>query len=227
MKKTLLLFITAVFVGSTASAQTDNTLQFVDEKGYVVEDGATVNGKLEYIDLGDPMLSYYEVNAGLSVKNNASEPTGVGVEYKISRLDNGSFSCCFPGNCIPQDRPGSYESPNGEVDANVVKPFIAHWTPTAYGQCKVTFKLKVMTIEEEEKYGEIIKVYRFKAYGPEVTVNFVYDETSAGIDGVNVDKENKIVGYYTLDGCRLAEPQSGINIVKYANGKTAKIVVKH
>ena len=39
--------------------------------------------------------------------------------------------------------------------------------------------------------------------------------------------ENKIVGYYTLDGCRLAEPQSGINIVKYANGKTAKIVVKH
>ena len=84
MKKTLLLFITAVFVGSAASAQTDNTLHFVDESGNVVEDGATINGKLEYVDMGDPASSYYEVNTGLSVKNNASEPTGVGVEYKIS-----------------------------------------------------------------------------------------------------------------------------------------------
>ena len=36
----------------------------------------------------------------------------------------------------------------------------------------------------------------------------------------------KIVGYYSVNGAKLAAPQKGINIVKYADGASAKILVK-
>lgn len=38
--------------------------------------------------------------------------------------------------------------------------------------------------------------------------------------------DNTIVARYTLDGRQISTPQKGINIVRYANGKTAKVVVK-
>ena len=59
-----------------------------------------------------------------------------------------------------------------------------------------------------------------------MTVNFVFDETSTGIDEVDAAGDNKIVARYTIDGQQISEPQKGINIVKYENGKTAKILVK-
>ena len=74
-----------------------------------------------------------------------------------------------------------------------------------------------------DAYG-IPRNYTFKADGPSVTVNFNYSDP-AGIDGVKVEGENEIVARYTLDGRRLLAPKKGINIVKYANGKTAKIIV--
>ena len=48
-----------------------------------------------------------------------------------------------------------------------------------------------------------------------------------GIDGVNSDNDNvKEVARYTVDGRRIYEPQNGINIVKYSDGKVKKVVVK-
>lgn len=67
MKKSLLLFVAAMLVGGAANAQIDNTLQFVDASGNVIEDGATVNGEVEYIDMG-AYGGYYQVSTGLSVK---------------------------------------------------------------------------------------------------------------------------------------------------------------
>lgn len=230
MKKSLLLFVAAMLVGGAANAQIDNTLQFVDANGNVVEDGATVNGEVEYIDAG-AYGGYYQVNSGLYVKNNSSETVGVSVAGEITRLDNGRLDCCFPSNCRSLYSVGAFDF---EKDAGVLEdsaepyPFRTEWFPesnTSYGQCIATFRLILRESSVNDwglpVAGDVI------AQGPSVTVNFVFDEESAGIAGVETVEDNEPVGYYTLDGQKLSAPRKGaVNIVKYANGKTAKTFVK-
>lgn len=227
MKKSLLLFVAAMLVGGAANAQTDNTLQFVDASGNVVEDGATVNGEVEYIDAG-AYGGYYQVNSGLYVKNNSSEPVGASAEVDVTRMDNGSLSCCFPSQCDAIYDVGSIETTAGTMNSGELKPFQTEWIPsdaTSYGQCIATFRLILRESSVNDwglpVAGDVI------AQGPSVTVNFVFDEESAGIAGVETVENNEPVGYYTLDGQKLSAPRKGtVNIVKYANGKTSKIVVK-
>lgn len=225
MKKSLLLFVAAMLVGGAANAQIDNTLQFVDASGNVIEDGATVNGEVEYNDYG----GYYQVSTGLFVKNNSSETVGVSVAGEITRLDNGRLNCCFPMTCGKLTSTGSFETDPGTKEASAEPyPFSTEWIPaseTSYGQCIATFRLILRESSVNDwglpVAGDVI------AQGPSVTVNFVFDEESAGIAGVETVENNEPVGYYTLDGQKLSAPRKGaVNIVKYANGKTAKIVVK-
>lgn len=229
MKKSLLLFVAAMLVGGAANAQIDNTLQFVDANGNVIEDGATVNGVVEYIETPG-FGGSYRVNSGLYVKNNSSETAGVSVAGEITRMDNGRVDCCFPLNCKSLYSVGAFDF---EADAGVLEAsaepylFNTEWFPesnTSYGQCTATFTLMLREVVDNgffETAGKVI------AQGPSVTVNFVFDEESAGIAGVETVENNEPVGYYTLDGQKLSAPRKGaVNIVKYANGKTAKIVVK-
>lgn len=228
MKKSLLLFVAAMLVGGAANAQIDNTLQFVDASGNVVEDGATVNGEVEYIDMG-AYGGYYQVNSGLYVKNNSSETVGVSVAGEITRLDNGRLDCCFPSNCRSLSSVGAFEADAGVLeDSAEPYPFSTEWFPaseTSYGQCIATFRLILRESSVNDwglpVAGDVI------AQGPSVTVNFVFDAESAGIAGVETVEDNEPVGYYTLDGQKLSAPRKGaVNIVKYANGKTAKTFVK-
>ena len=55
------------------------------------------------------------------------------------------------------------------------------------------------------------------AYGDPAGINNVASSTEA---------DNKIVARYNAAGQRIAEAQPGLNIVKYANGKTVKVLVK-
>lgn len=233
MKKSLLLFVAAMLVGGAANAQTDNTLQFVDASGNVVEDGATVNGEVEYIDAG-AYGGYYQVNSGLYVKNNSSETVGVSVAGEITRLDNGRLDCCFPSKCRSLYSVGAFDF---EEDADVLEdsaepyPFSTEWFPesnTSYGQCTATFRLVLREVVYNSIGGiQIPAAGDVIAQGPSVTVNFVFDEESAGITGIETVEDNEPVGYYTLDGQKLSAPRKGaVNIVKYANGKTAKTFVK-
>ena len=41
---------------------------------------------------------------------------------------------------------------------------------------------------------------------------------------MTVAGDSKEVARYTLDGRKLSAPQKGINIVKYADGRTVKVV---
>ena len=53
------------------------------------------------------------------------------------------------------------------------------------------------------------------------------ESTVSGIENGLVDVENvHEVARYSLDGMQLSAPVKGINIVKYSNGKTAKVIVK-
>lgn len=225
MKRLVSLFVASIIYVCMANAQVDNTLQFVDENGNIVNDGSTIEGKLEYVD--DGYQQYYQISTGLYVKNNANTDTGVGVDYTINSIGSGTFNCCFPSNCVPRNQAGDYQTENGFLTANETRSFQTEWIPEPgnYGTCSATFKLKVMDMKEEEIFGAPIVTYEFKAYGPSVTVNFTYDKNSTGINDIT-ENDKKISAYYTLDGKEIKEPQKGINIVKYANGKTTKVVVK-
>lgn len=54
----------------------------------------------------------------------------------------------------------------------------------------------------------------------------VIDNSATGIVAVgSSDGHAGIVGYYTLGGMRLASPQKGVNIVRYADGTSRKVIV--
>lgn len=48
--------------------------------------------------------------------------------------------------------------------------------------------------------------------------------TGTGIAGVETSAEKSVEAYYTLDGVRLNAPAKGVNIVKYTDGTTVKVV---
>lgn len=59
-----------------------------------------------------------------------------------------------------------------------------------------------------------------------VNANKCRVSTATGITQPTDNRQELVKGYYTLGGKRLLTPQRGLNIVKYADGTTAKIVVK-
>ena len=56
-----------------------------------------------------------------------------------------------------------------------------------------------------------------------VTVHFIYNEKSTGINGIS-NADATVVARYAADGTRLSAPQKGLNIVKLSNGKTVKYI---
>lgn len=226
MKKSLLLFVFAALSCCGAMAQVDNTLQFVDSSGKVLEDGATVKGKVEYVEIPDaPEFSYYQVNSGLFIKNNSSEALGASLQGEVITMDNGAFECCFPSQCLnPLTMPGLFSTDAGAINAGESRTILTHWTPDEYGSCTARIQMLVYDVEFD-RYGRPTN-YTLKGNGPSVNVQFVYDETTSDIESVDVEEKAEIVSYYSLDGRLLSKPQRGINIIRYSTGRTSKVFVK-
>ncbi|MCD8294000.1 MAG: hypothetical protein LUE27_01965 [Clostridia bacterium] len=201
-----------------ADDEIDTSLQFADENGNVIESGSTIV-RTEITDNGfaDPFIS-----SGLYVKNTTDEVVGVAMDVTTSKIDNGSLSFCFPMSCTYHTSVETFSSDGGSLEASELKDIQTEWTPTAYGDCVVTFKLKVMDYTEGSNGPTN---FSLKAYGPEVTVNFSYPDP-AGINGVEISGTSEIVARYTLQGQRISTPQRGLNIVKYADGRTVKTIIK-
>lgn len=63
------------------------------------------------------------------------------------------------------------------------------------------------------------------SYAPgKITVLCLDDEVATGIDENVIDVENKVVGIYDANGRKLNEMRNGLNIVKYSDGSTKKIM---
>ena len=57
------------------------------------------------------------------------------------------------------------------------------------------------------------------------SIEFVEEGDVTGISSVGVDNDN-VEGYYTVNGVRNETPVKGINIIRYKNGQTKKVVIK-
>ena len=52
------------------------------------------------------------------------------------------------------------------------------------------------------------------------------EKTSTAISGPSVTGERTVVGIYSVDGVKLSQPKSGLNIIRYSDGTARKVIVK-
>ena len=103
---------------------------------------------------------------------------------------------------------------------------MSEWKPAAYGKCQAVFQLKVYNVVEQDIEGiKIPDVGDFKAYGPKVTINFMYLDPT-GVNGVVDNANAKVVNRYNAAGMRINSAVRGLNIETLSNGKTIKRIVK-
>ena len=77
------------------------------------------------------------------------------------------------------------------------------------------YKLRAVALLIDSTTGEVVNARKAKVGG----------ETD-GISALTVNKEATPVAYYTPDGRQLQSPTKGINIVRLADGRTVKMIVR-
>lgn len=217
MKKLFTLCISLLFSCVAMNAQ---NFIFVDGDGNTIDNGATLtmdqvsykeeldikeDGTFEIIQTPIVPLS------GVYVKNNSSGSLKCKILFNITSLPGGSFDACCAGQCSTLSSVGVLEKegnadPGKTINISNGTEWIAKGTE---GTCTVKISVQGATSMLPDS---------------EITVNFVYSST--GINGVQNNVDNKVVARYSIDGQLLDAPQKGINILKYADGRTEKVLVK-
>lgn len=233
-----------------AQAQSDDAatdaLQFVLRNGDVVPDGSVlVIETMEEDPFGGALMP-----SGLYVRNNAEEDVVASIEVSISSIDGGVLQCCFPQNCQSYVATGTYETPSGTVAANTQRKNLqTEWVmPSATYEGEATARLRIKIYRQIADVSQSVSgtfqpasdasQLVFVGYGPTVNICFsspaltaihsaTYADTSA--DTTSDAKSSpsaspSLTGIYSLSGRRLSAPQKGINIFRYSDGTTRKVV---
>lgn len=217
MKKLFTLCIALLFSCVAMNAQ---NFIFVDGDGNTIENGATltmdqVSYKEDFVSNPDgsyeiiqvPMISL----SGVYIKNNSAESQSCKVTYNVTALPNGSFAACCAGNCSNLDSEGTIEkNANADAGKTIDISTDTEWVPVAAG----TTTVKISAQGSKSMLPD-----------SEITINFIYDGT-ASVDGIQNNADNKVVARYSINGQLLDAPQKGINILKYADGRIEKVIVK-
>lgn len=217
MKKLFTLCIALLFSCVAMNAQ---NFIFVDGDGNTIENGATLtmdqvsykedfvfnpDGSSERIQV--PMISL----SGVYIKNNSAESQSCKVTYNVTALPNGSFAACCAGNCSNLDSEGTIEkNANADAGKTIDISTDTEWVPVAAG----TTTVKISAQGSKSMLPD-----------SEITINFIYDGT-ASVDGIQNNADNKVVARYSINGQLLDAPQKGVNILKYADGRIEKVIVK-
>ena len=226
MKRFYTLALGLMMGATTLFAQKTTDLQFVTINEDKVETGVVKDGAA--IDATEETFS--GIISGLALKNVTGSDQKVVIKFELVELDNGSFSCCFGGQCNPYTELNTYYKPTLVYDGEYLKAksfcvckaneFVdldSHWEPKSKGKCVVKFTAYKGEIDEENSDSET-QFYNL-VEGPSVTVNFLNGVPSTSISNIeNKDVDNN---YYDLAGRKVAKPTKGIYV---KNNK--KVVVK-
>lgn len=237
MKKIFTLCF-ALFSAVTMFAQeTKGMFEFATADGTVVPSG-TVITKSDVEDFTEPEDEYdtKQISTGLFVKPIKTDLNGekicVKLRLNVERIDNGSIAFCLLGNCKNAIEEGEFESNGGFVDK--LDDLQTEWMigndetdKAKYGEAKAKLTLVVCRKVSlgTDKFGIEQFKYKYEDIGESstITVHFIYNEKSTGINGIN-NADATVVARYAADGTRLSAPQKGLNIVKLSNGKTVKYI---
>ena len=216
--------------------ETKGMFEFATADGTIVPSGSVIT-KSDVEDHTDPEegVDNMQIPTGLWIKPVKTELNGeklcVKLRVDVEKIDHGSINFCLLGNCKPVMREGTYESNGGFVDQ--LDDIQTEWMigndeetdKAMYGEAKAKLTLVVCRKVSQGKDQFGIEQFKYEDVGESstVTVHFVYNEKSTGINGIS-NANATVVARYAADGTRLSAPQKGLNIVKLSNGKTVKYI---
>lgn len=231
MKKLYTIMAAMLLCAANLSAQENGYVQFVEKNAageYVaLADGATVTRTTLVVDemgMGDDFIS-----SGLFVKNISGDAVQTYLDINIETMPFGAHKICY-GSCMQQDATGTYTYPADLLSSkgnimNVtglakddVKSLEAEWICGAKeGNTIIKYTVHACQQDGTELVitagrptnKPIYKVVESKT----VTVNYLYDPTGAGIDGIQADKAVR-TEYLDITGKRIQEPANGLYIKK-------------
>lgn len=219
MKRILFLAAVLLSMGMGAMAQSaKSALQFVDDKGNVIADGAVFEVTEVTVDT-DFGTTYMKPH--LFVKNVAPQSKTVAVKLDFTSMPYGNFQCCV-GQCKTFEEPSVEMSDTKAVNSGESLDIQAEWFPTGEANSPTTWIATLTTGYAEQTnspYG--VPETKMTDEGPSVKVKFVYGPTGvASVKDSNATVTE--VERYNIQGQKMSKPCKGINIIKLSNGKTVK-----
>lgn len=236
MKKIFTLCFALFSAVAMFAQETKGMFEFATADGTVVPSG-TVITKSDVEDFTDPEeeMDNKQIPTNLFVKPIKTDLNGekicVKLRVNVERIDHGSIAFCLLGNCKNASEKGEFESNGGFVDK--LDDLATEWMigndeetdKAMYGEAKAKLTLVVCRKVSLGKDQFGIEQFDYEDIGESstITVHFVYNEKSTGINGIS-NADATVVARYAADGTRLSAPQKGLNIVKLSNGKTVKYI---
>lgn len=235
MKKIFTLCVALFAAVSMFAQETKGMFEFATADGTIVPSESVIT-KSDVEDHTDPEegVDNMQIPTGLWIKPVKTELNGeklcVKLRVDVEKIDHGSIAFCLLGNCSSARSEGTYESNGGFVDK--LDDLQTEWMigtddneKAMYGEAvaKLTLVACRKVSQGKDQFG--IEQFKYEDVGESstVTVKFVYNEKSTGINGIS-NANATVVARYAADGTRLSAPQKGLNIVKLSNGKTVKYI---
>lgn len=203
----------------------DNTFQFYhaeingnDTTWTQLHDGDTYTTN----NVGESDWGDLQVLSGLYVRNTSNADATAQVHMTIQSIPSGGIQFCMLGQCATYTTVGDDNAKGGTIPAGYNDDMLLEWSGVeSYGTATIT-------LQANPAVGRQVGFntrYFDTGVGPKITVNFVYADPT-GIKSVNADSKNagKVAAIYNLRGEQLSQMQQGVNIVRYADGTTKKII---
>lgn len=203
----------------------------------------TVNGQAQTIEFGKTMNGYEDLTAQTFTVTPGAEVTpAIGYVgewmhgYVYVDLDNDKQ---FSFNADSDDQTGTevvsysfYSASNGSTGLNSkgetvssncnVNPLPSFTAPTEEGTYRIRFKVDWNSVDAG---GCVIATNNILNNGGGIyDATLVVKDGTVGIDSINAEAANAEL--FTVDGVKISKLQKGLNIVRTADGKVKKVVIK-
>ena len=203
----------------------------------------TVNGKEQTIEFGKTMNGYEDLTAqSFTVTPGAEVTPAIGYVgewmhgYVYVDLNNDKQ---FSFNADSDDQTGTevvsysfYSASNGSTGLNSkgetvsnncnVNPLPSFTAPMEEGTYRIRFKVDWNSVDAG---GCVVSGNNILNNGGGIyDATLVVKDTTNGIDSINAEAANAEL--FTVDGVKISKLQKGLNIVRTADGKVKKVVIK-
>lgn len=203
----------------------------------------TVNGQAQTIEFGKTMNGYEDLTAqSFTVTPGAEVTPAIGYVgewmhgYVYVDLNNDKQ---FSFNADSDDQTGTevvsysfYSASNGSTGLNSkgetvsnncnVNPLPSFTAPAEEGTYRIRFKVDWNSVDAG---GCVVSGNNILNYGGGIyDATLVVKDVTNGIDSINAEAANAEL--FTVDGVKISKLQKGLNIVRTADGKVKKVVIK-
>lgn len=214
-----LLFSATLFAQDEEEDELDTTFRFVYADSTEVPNGAVLN----LTQLGEDITGTQCIPSGLYSENTTNSTENIRINLDIQSITEGSaIQFCALMACSNYEAVGTAYK-GGLMTPNKIDDLMFEWfpkgalndEPVEYGNA-----VAVLMIEHMDASGKFVL-----GEGPSITVNFIYADPT-GINNVDAQNGRMVVARYNANGQQLTALQKGLNILKYADGTSTKILVK-